>query len=78
MYENEMNARTGIIDALNQLQGLNQQNPNIMIVQFFMQGKSQELIKIFKKAPPQDKVRVVEILQKLDVTNAGNYKQEIK
>ena len=73
-----MNARTGIIDALNQLQGLNQQNPNTMIVQFFMQGKSQELIKIFKKAPPQDKVRVVEILQKLDVANAGNYKQEIK
>lgn len=78
MYENEITARTSLIEALSQLQSLNQQNPNTMIVQFFMQGKSQELIKIFKKAPPQDKVRIIDILQKLDVSNAGNYKQEIK
>lgn len=78
MYENEAIARTSLIESLGQLQALNQQNPNTMIVQFFMQGKSQELIKIFKKAPPQDKVRIVEILQKLDVANAGTYKQELK
>ncbi|HEX8332738.1 MAG TPA: DUF4835 family protein [Segetibacter sp.] len=78
MYDNEAAARTSMVEVLSQLQSLNQQNPNSMIVQFFMQGKSQELIKIFKKAPPQDRVRVVELLQKLDVTNAANYKQEIK
>jgi hypothetical protein len=78
MYESEAVARTSMVEVLTQLQALNQQNPNSMIVQFFMQGKSQELIKIFKKAPPQDKVRIVELLQKLDVTNAANYKQEIK
>ncbi|TDH18309.1 DUF4835 family protein [Segetibacter sp. 3557_3] len=78
MYENEQNARTQILEAINRLQAMNQENPNTMIVQFFMQGKSQELIKIFKKASPQEKVRAIDILQKLDVANAAKYKEEIK
>jgi hypothetical protein len=77
MYENEAIARQQILGSLILLQGLNQESPNTMIVQFFMQGKSQELIKIFKKASPPDKARAVELLQKLDVTNASKYKQEI-
>jgi hypothetical protein len=78
MYDNEVNARTNLIGTLSQLQTLNQENPTIMIVQFFMQGKSQELIRIFKKASPQDKTHIIEILQKVDITNAANYKQELK
>jgi len=78
MYDNEAEARAQILNALNQLQILNQENPNSMIVQFFMQGKSQELIKIFKKATLQEKVKAIDLLQKLDITNAANYKQEIK
>jgi hypothetical protein len=78
MYEKEATGRDQILQSLVQLQSINQENPNIMIISFFMQGKSQELIKIFKKAPIQDKVKAIELLQKLDVANAGNYKQEIK
>lgn len=78
MYENEGEGRTQILAALTQLQALNQDNPNLMVVQFFMQGKSQELTRIFKKASPLEKTRAVELLQKLDVPNAANYKQELK
>ena len=78
MYENEADGREQVIAALTQLQALNQDNPNLMVLQFFMQGKSQELIRMFKKGSPQQKTRVVELLQKLDVANASNYKQEIK
>lgn len=78
MYENDQKARDQMLQALTQLQSMNQQNPNSMIVQFFMQGKSQELIKIFKKATPPEKTRAIELLQKLDITNASNYKQELK
>lgn len=78
MYENEAEARSQILNALVQLQGVNQENPNSMIVQFFMLGKSQELMRIFKKAAPPDKTRAVETLQKLDVANAAKYQQEIK
>lgn len=78
MYENDAGARNKILSSLVQLQALNQDNPNSMIVQFFMIGKSQELIQIFKKATPQDKSRALEALQKLDVANISKYQQELK
>lgn len=78
MYSNESGAREQIVQALSQLQNVNVENPNIMFTQFFMQGKSDELIRIFKKSPPPEKARVSEILQKLDIANAGKYKTELK
>lgn len=78
MYENENEARAQILQALTQLQTFNQENPNTMFVQFFMQGKTQELIKLFKKATFQEKVKAIDVLQKLDISNASTYKQEIK
>ncbi len=55
LYENENEARAQILQALTQLQTFNQENPNTMFVQFFMQGKTQELIKLFKKATFEEK-----------------------
>ena len=49
-----------------------------MIMQFFFQGKANELIKLFSKANTQDKMRASELLQKLDLTNANRYKSELK
>ncbi len=45
-----------------------------MLMQFFFQGKSNELIKVFSKADPGLKNRVRDILMKLDVTNISAYK----
>jgi hypothetical protein len=78
MYENENETRDQILNALNMLNTLNTENPNLMVMNFFFQGKSDEIIKIFKKAGPQDKMRAVELLQKTDITNSAKYKQELK
>jgi hypothetical protein len=78
MYENLPEGRTKILNSLAQLQSINQDNPNSMVVQFFMIGKSQELIQIFKKATVPEKSRAVEALQKLDVANISKYQQELK
>lgn len=78
MYENEADARTEMLNVLNLLSNFNSDNPNTMINQFFFQGKANELIKIFTKAPQQDKVRASDLLQKMDITNANRYKDEIK
>lgn len=78
LYEDENAARTEMLNVLNQLETFNAENPNTMINQFFFQGKSTELIKIFSKAKPQDKARAAEVLAKLDLTNAGKYKDELK
>ena len=78
LYEDENQARAEVLNVLNLLNSFNIDNPNKMINQFFFQGKSTELIKIFSKAPQQDKIRASELLQKMDVTNANKYKDELK
>lgn len=78
LYDDENAARAEIMNVLNLLNNFNTENPNKMINQFFFQGKSTELIKIFAKAPPQDKLQASELLQKLDITNATRYKDELK
>ena len=78
LYEDENAARVEVLNVLNLLNNFNTDNPNKMINQFFFQGKSTELIKIFSKAPQQDKARASELLQKMDITNAPKYKDELK
>lgn len=78
LYEDENAARTELLNVLNLLNNFNTENPNTMINQFFFQGKSTELIKVFSNARPQDKARAIELLPKLDLTNSGKYKDELK
>ena len=78
LYENEAGARTEVMNSLVYLDNLNRETPNLMIVQFFMLGKADELINLFKKALPQEKTKVVDILSRLDVTNSNKYKQELR
>jgi hypothetical protein len=78
LYEDENSARAEVMNVLNLLNNFINDNPNKMISQFFFQGKSTELIKIFAKAPQQDKARASEMLQRLDITNASKYKDELK
>jgi hypothetical protein len=78
MYDDEETARSNILDALSSLQDFNQRNPNTMIAQFLVQGKSQEYIGIFKKGDPGSKAQASQILASIDVSNAAIYKQEMK
>lgn len=72
---NETDGRNGILNALNYLNTVNSENPGSMIIQFFFQGKSTELVKIFSRAEPDTKTRARDFLEKLDLTNASAYKE---
>lgn len=78
IYDDVNAARRGILECLQNIDNINAEVPNTMIVQFFFQGKSNELIKVFSKANGADKSRALELLQKLDVSNSALYKQELK
>ena len=78
LYEDEIVSRNEILNVLSLLNNFYTDNPNTMILQFFFQGKTQELIKIFSKASPQEKVKALEFLQKLDISNASKYKEGLK
>ena len=78
MYENETEARTAVFNTLNFLNNINTDNPNSMGLRFFFQGRAKELIGVFKKTAPDEKSRALDLLSKLDITNANRYKQELK
>jgi hypothetical protein len=73
--EKEKDARISVLNALNHLNTLSQENPGAMAIQFFFQGKSNELVKIFSKADPQTKTQARNLLSRLDLTNANAYKE---
>jgi hypothetical protein len=74
-FENEDEARNGMLNCLNFLNTLDQENPNSMILQFFFLGKSNELVKLFSHASADIRTRAKELLVKLDVTNSQSYKE---
>lgn len=78
MYEDESSGRVEVLNALIYLENLHKEIPNLMIVQFFLQGKTDELINVFKKAPTEQKIRAREILAKIDVANTARYNQELR
>ena len=78
LYEEEIVARNEILNVLSLLNNFNTDNPNTMILQFFFQGKTQELIKIFSKASPPEKTKALEYLQRLDISNTSKYKEGLK
>lgn len=77
-YDDEAGARLQILNVLSLLNNFNTDNPNTMILQFFFQGKTQELIKLFAKASPPDKLKALEFLQRLDISSAAKYKEGLK
>jgi hypothetical protein len=78
LYADDAAARKELLQAIVLLENLNRETPNLMILQFFVLGKSAELVGIFKKLPPQDRTRAADILARIDVANSNKYKQELK
>ena len=74
-YDNADEGRNGVLNALNYLSTVNKDNPGIMVLQFFFNGKSNELVNLFSKATPDIKQRARDMLVKLDVNDATVYNQ---
>ena len=78
MYDNEGEAETAVLNTLNNLTTINTENPNNIGVQFFFQGRAREVAGIFKKATPDVKSRALDMVSKMDISNANYYKQELR
>jgi hypothetical protein len=78
MYDKEAEGRTAILNTLNMLNTINTETANTMIMQFFFQGKANEISKIFQKSAPDEKARALDLLTKLDITNLNKYKQDLQ
>jgi hypothetical protein len=74
-YEKDETGRAGVLTALNYLSTVSKENPGAMVIQFFFQGKSTELVKIFSKGDQKTRDQAREILSRLDLTNVNAYKE---
>ena len=78
LYDQEVTARNQILNVLSMLNTFNADNPNTMILQFFFQAKSQELVSIFSKSNPTEKSKALNYLTRLDVSSASKYQDQLK
>lgn len=78
LYDSEPEARSSILQTLNQLVNFNKENANTMFMQFFMQNKSTELIGIFKNGTPQEKQQAIDALSLIDITNTAKYREQLR
>ncbi len=78
MYDKEVEGKGAVLEAITQFNTINNDQQNSMIIPFFFQGKANEIVRIFKKSPPDQKQKVQEIMSRLDISNANLYQQELK
>jgi len=78
MYDKESEARAAILTALSELNTVNTEYPNLMVMQFFFQGKASEFSNVFKKGDPDQKSRALDFLTRLDIPNINRYKQDLQ
>ncbi len=78
LYDQEAVGRTAILNVLSLLNTFNTENTATMILPFFFQAKTQELIQIFSKASPQDKAKALDFLKRLDPTSSNKYEAALK
>ncbi len=78
MYEDANASQQNMLATLTQLQTFNRENPNTMVLQFFLQSKYSELSGMFKKASPDVRSQAVQILVELDPSNADKYRNDLR
>ena len=78
MYENVNMGRQAVFGSLQKLENLSKEYPNNMLKAMFFNAKSDELTNIFSKAPPAEKAAAVQLLYRMDASNASKYANILK
>ncbi|NEM98290.1 type IX secretion system protein PorD [Pontibacter burrus] len=78
MAEDPEKARKTVLEVLQEVQRLNKQKPGSAIVRSFFDAKSDELLNMFKAAPPAAKQTAYSLLTEADPTNRTKYDQLLK
>ncbi|HKK77886.1 MAG TPA: DUF4835 family protein [Saprospiraceae bacterium] len=74
MAEQPNEGRAVIAQYLDNLQDVYQNYPNSMILQMFLNAKSDEIIEIFKRGTSDEKSKTIRIMSRIDATNANEYR----
>jgi len=75
MADKTEQGRSNIADSLKDLQKVFRRRPSTYIMQMFFDAKSDELVKIFSNSYPDERNRVLTILNEIDPSNGTKYEQ---
>ena len=73
LQSNSTEARKHILTSLDNLYLLNTEFSGIFIIPFIMQGKTEELGGIFKTATKDEKLKFIQLMERVDVVNINRY-----
>lgn len=74
MSSKAVEGRAIMMQALEEIAQVNQVYPNSMIIQMFNQTKGMEVTEIFKGGTPNEKERTINVMTRIDPTNAARYR----
>ncbi len=75
MADKPEEGRASIAEALRSVQQVFRRRPSTYILQIFFDAKSDELVNIFSKSYPDERNRVLAILNEVDPSNGAKYKK---
>lgn len=73
MHQDVVEGRKAILDAIELLRKVHKDKPGSFNLQIFFNAKSDEIVNIFSKAFPDEKSKVVNILNEIDPANSIKY-----
>ncbi len=73
MADKPEEGRANIAESLRSLQKVFRRRPSLYILQIFFDSKSDELVQIFSKSFPDERNRVLTILNEIDPSNGSKY-----
>jgi hypothetical protein len=74
MWERQEEGRANIANSLRDIQKVFRRRPSIYILQMFFDSKADELVNVFSKSFPDERSRVLAILNEVDPSNGSKYK----
>jgi hypothetical protein len=75
MADKTEEGRAAIAESLRGVQQVFRRRPSTYILQVFFDSKSDELVNIFSKSYPDERNRVVSILNEVDPSNGSKYQK---
>lgn len=75
MVDNKESGRVAIMESLEELKKIHQIKPLSYSLQVFFNAKSDEIINIFSGAFPDEKAKIVNLMNEIDPTNSNKYQK---
>ena len=75
MADKTVEGRANIANALRDVQTVFRRRPSVYILQMFFDAKADELVNIFSESYPDERNRVLTILNEVDPSNGSKYKE---